>query len=205
MAKIITEGNLISQIMAEYLVKGYPIEENNIFGIRNDNKLDEGIWNDVIGYWTEEKIWLAQGTTDPSPYYIVYHPMNKTGTAMMVPGYHEKIWVIDRHGKSQYTALCNRRWKRCEKQQVWRLDKNYHRIDEDGEPKVFAGYFSCNLHRGDKFQPLPKIGPYSGGCQVIQDPNDFDEFMENMINSGQEFFSYMLFEQGDPVVEGIQL
>jgi len=200
--KLIEDQSMMLRLMAAYVAGGYEIQPVNMFAVRNSNKLEDGIWNDRLGYWDEKgHILIARGTTDPSPYYIHYHPMNRAGTAMMVSGYQKNIWVEDRHGKSQYTALCNRRWKRCGKQKVVRLDKNYQPVkNKSGGVRIFEGYFCCNFHRGDKFKPLPKIGPYSGGCQVIQDPHDFAAIMVDVIGK-QKFYSYYMFEHWESVIE----
>ena len=48
-----------------YFKYGAPFERINIFGIRNKIDQEKDIWNDIIGFFTEDKIYFYNGTTDP--------------------------------------------------------------------------------------------------------------------------------------------
>jgi hypothetical protein len=176
-----------NNILAEYKARDIELKDFNIFGIRNVEDMDKGIWNDYIGYFTEYDFKIYNGTTDPGVYYTK-NRMNSKGCAHLVLGYHEDIWLIDLH-RGKYDAMCNRYPTKPVK--VWR-DNN-----EDFENNEWieeVGHFGINLHRASRLKIMDRIWKYSAGCQVIQDPNDFDEFMFVAKASEMKFFSYLLLE-----------
>lgn len=190
---------LISYIMNKYNDHGAKIEEINLFGVRNKERLKDSVYNDTIGLFTNDFIILAKGTTDPSAYYIETHPINKNGTAIMCLGFHENIWVVDKHGKAQVTALCNRRWKGCRKQRVRRLDTKFN-YNKQG---IFTGYYSCNFHPASKYNLSDHIGKWSAGCIVTRDYSEFQEFMRIVLNSKmkKKKFSFFLFDKEEIIEE----
>jgi len=172
-----------------YLTHGVELQNLNIFGIRNEEKQEQDIWNDVIGYFTNDEIKFFRGTTDPG-YYWTLNPMNNQGTAHLCLGHHKNIWIIDKH-RGKYTALCNR-WN-CSKTTVWR-DRDKDGVFKHQNDKLFSGYFGINLHRASALYLLDKIGRYSAGCQVVWEVNDFMDLIDKAKNSGIRKFDYFLFD-----------
>ena len=78
-----------------------------------------------------------------------------------------------------------------------RLDFSLFEEDKN----IIEGIFKTNIHRASKWKSTYNIGKYSAGCQVIQDPKDFDEFMnlcEKQIKFGHgNSFTYTLIEEKD--------
>ena len=185
--KTIYDFKIIDTLNGMLSDNGHDVDEINFFGIRNLNNLEDGIYNDTIGYWTQEKICMAKGTTDPSSYYIKENPMNPEGTAIMVTGYHDDIWVVGMHplGTTSYQALVNTAYgKKCKPQKVNRLTKDFQLVMEISKiPKVFEGFFGCNLHHGKGWEIDNHIGGWSAGCQVYQDIEDFATMMKDVFNS----------------------
>lgn len=176
--------------------EGYRFNEYNPFGIRNFARLPNGIYNDSIGLLSEKFIYLCKGTTDPSPYYIVEHPMNAVGTAVLDEGLHDRIWMVGIHAKRVVALINGWRGTHCtKKQRVKRIGKDYK-----FKPKLYRGWYCCNMH--PKFDNDDSyIGKNSAGCQVVMVVKEFHKYM-NYIISSKEFmsnkrvlYSYYIFMQ----------
>jgi hypothetical protein len=180
---VINDKDIINMISAKYAGVGLEIKEINFFGFRNMDDIDKNLWNDYIGYFTENEIGIMHGTTDPSTYYVK-HPMNPDGLAVLCNGAHPDIWTKGPHGKSQYLTLVNTSTvPGCKTQKVWRLDKNLNFIlNEDGTRKVFEGYFGCNFHH-QNVNPEDTIGIWSAGCQVPYALHDWMETLKAFENT----------------------
>ena len=173
----------------------------NIFGIRNS--IDTGgKFDDVIGVaWRSdfgvETVKWFQCTTDPSDQYLL-KPLNPKGTIAIVPGQYRQVYQIGIHGRTWssggYEAL----------EQVGKIkyirDNNKDNVLDMDNPE-FWGIHKTNIHRASKWNVLDKVGPYSAGCQVIQDPKDFRLFMQlaKLQNEklGFDKFTYTLFDLDD--------
>lgn len=60
--------------------------------------------------------------------------------------------------------------------------------------------FGINIHRAHQDYELETVDKYSAGCQVIQDPNEFDVFMGVVKKSAEIFgnkFTYTLINEND--------
>lgn len=185
MNKIIESSSMIETFRHIWENAGLDVRGVNPFGIRNFENLLDSVWNDTVGFWTDRMIFVAKGTVDPSSYYIRDHPMNPLGTGVMVHGPHFDTHCVGPHGKTQYTALINTRElnPRCQPQQLWRVDRYGHFIQENGRPKIFTGYFGANIHRGDAYKIEEHIGVWSAACQVYQDIKDFNILMDEVLSS----------------------
>lgn len=184
-----------------YITRGYPIDEINLFMIRNeDGQNSDGI-NDVFGIWNNKlnKIFIMKGSSDPGKYWTEFGGAGKyrKGVAHMCYGYHPKIWCVDKH-KGKYRALCNRRWKGCKPIKFWR-DANKNYIKDAGE-KVEKGWIGLNLHRMKRWVESTKVGKYSAGCQTVANPKDYDEMIQIVCASDMyrktkkpTLFSYNIF------------
>jgi len=178
----------IQSIKALYFKNGIKTTSFNLFGIRNEDKQKDDVWNDHIGYFTGTgEIKIYKGTTDPGIYWTI----NSTdGAAHLCLGYHENIWKIDKH-KGLYTALCNR-WP-CNKTRFWR-DENKDTLQSPVEV-IKKDYIGINLHRASAYQILQQIGKYSAACQVIVSTSNFDRLLKKATESNQLMFSYFLFDK----------
>ena len=63
---------------------------------------------------------------------------------------------------------------------------------------IQTGMFGINIHRASAYRELENVGANSAGCQVFQDPSEFDIFID-ICKKSKEFwgdkFSYTLLEQ----------
>lgn len=185
-------------VIAAYENNKYPLftkgEYNmNLFGIRNEADRDSERFNDMIGllYKVNEK-WVLKkydATVDPSVQYRK-NPMNKEeGTAIVVPGYYKKAFVVGLH-RGKYEAL-----RQNTPLKLYRDTNRDSKLDFENIQTEMAG---INVHRAAYNGKSEFIGPHSAGCQVIADIEDFKEFMELINKSAAIFgktFSYALFTE----------
>ena len=187
----------IDWLHSYYEDNGLPIEEINLIGIRNSKDIEKDIINDYLGFFTDDEIFICKGTTEPSVYWTkTKGERNKKGTFHLKTMFHENVWCVGTH--KGYQALVND-WRYCKPTKGWR-DANYNFV-EDGKDIEVCDYFGINFHRMHPISIVDKIGKYSSGCQVIQDPNDFKYILDTIKNthmykgtSKKTVFNYMLFD-----------
>lgn len=190
------------RIQTVFSSKGYAFDSRkqdyaiNIVGIRNTdataNVFNDWLW---LSYWYRghlvEKVYNI--TTDPGSYWLTQQPLNSAGTAILVPGQYKDLYHIRKH-RGEYDAVCQK-WDTSVK--VYR-DKDKDGILDFTAPIGTAG--GINIHRASKVQKLYKIDSHSAGCQVFQDPTDFNEFMAVCYKHKDAFsnsFTYTLLTQKD--------
>ena len=199
----------LKEVLLAYDIKGYPkyLDRDfdlNLFGVRTgipDHRGDiqqYDKFDDFVGcIWRENgriKYFVCPATTDPGLHYLTY-PINPKGTAIMVPGHYKGLWIRGRH--KTYSAFRQNRPVK-----VFR-DRNRDKYLDvtESDSRVEEGMFYINLHRAHSSSILSKIGRYSAGCQVIQNPMDFNllrDLGDKQIQSiGANSFSYSLFTEND--------
>lgn len=194
---MILHKKYISLLKNYYISHGYPIQEFNLFGVRNFDGIANDCINDELGYWTEDEVFISLGTTDSGK--VGFIKGHNGGAATMCLGHHKKIWVIDRHN-NKYEAFCNRKWKGCNKQRFIR-DRNKNFILDPNECVQF-GHIGLNFHRMSQYQRMEHIGPYSLGCQVVAVYKDFNHILKKAKSTDMYLrtklpttFNYMLFDR----------
>ena len=169
----------------------------NIIGVRN-NSGSADTFDDFInviykvnGNWQVD---TYPATTEPGT-KILQRPINKKGTAILVPNQYRGVYKIDTHGgKRKYTALCQRHGE----VEVWRDDNKNSKPDCVG-PKD-KGFYGINIHRQWGSDEREYTGGVSAGCQVFQSSRDFYQFMDTCNKAAdlwENKFSYTLIEEKD--------
>lgn len=157
-----------------YFTKG--LYNLNIIGVRSNqnnkvtNKYDDYLvvdYNDEKGH--QRKIYNI--TTEPG-LKLMLNPSNSKGTAILCPNQYKGVYKIDIHN-GKYKALCQRNGS----VKVYR-DNNKDKIYDLNPEKIDSGWFGINIHRSDKNWTRNTVDGYSAGCQVFNNPKDFDEFMD---------------------------
>jgi len=154
----------------------------NIFGVRTTPKL-AGKFDDWLGvFWYDHeksdwefRVWT--GTTDPGIYYLK-KPMNKRGTAILKEGQHLKSHKIGKHA-GKYRAL-----RQHSVLPVYRDDNRDTNLNLDPET-LHLGKHCINIHRAHRTKELAYNYKWSAGCQVFQNPDDFDDFID-IINEAED-------------------
>ena len=188
------------QIVAAFRRKGYFLDDRemvpNIFGIRSESRR-AGKFDDLVGViWKLDGQWNINewpATVDASPRYLT-KPINKSGTAGLVPGQYLKVWEVDSHN-GWVKTLCQRNGP----VRVYR-DGNRDLNLDYSDSTVQEGRFGINFHpmKGGSDNQSESHSTGSAGCQVfrfVKDHKAFMKFVYGHINRyGETFFSYALFD-----------
>ena len=188
-------------IQRAFQKKGYKFFDNgfynlNIVGIRSA-KREAGSFEDFIAivYQDEFEFWHCnyyEATTDAGTYWLA-HPMNKKGTALLVPGQYMGAYRKGLH-KGQYEALVQSGVVR-----VYR-DNNKDFINDYNPNTIEEGLFGINIHRSNPIFESEDNARWSAGCQEFKNPHEFDAFMpiveKALINYGNKF-TYTLLNHTD--------
>jgi len=190
--------------------KGYPIDKRpyklNIAGIRDSKDTDSLTFDDTLAFWYyDEKGNLfgkaVRGTTSPSKYWL-NNPLTKLGTAILKTGYYPDTYKIGIHNgkKISYEAL-------IQNKKVTVIRDNDRNNYLDFNNKTENGFFGINIHRASKGKQNKSIISFdSAGCQVFENPADFEEMMKLARNSRDRYgnvFSYSLIDMRDDVKKKI--
>ena len=182
---------------------GYSVYKNdtkpynlNIVGIRATNPAINRFNDLMCVFWKYEGQWniyKMQCTTLPGLHWLE-NPMNPKGCAILKEDQYKSTYSIDKHN-GKYLALC----QRLAEVTVYRDD------DKDREYDMIAsteqtGMFGINIHRASAYKELERVNKNSAGCQVIQDPNEFQIHMDIVKKAGEMWgnsFTYTLINEND--------
>lgn len=173
---------------------GHPLpkwnDDINIVGIRNEADQKRDIFNDKILLVMGNKVLSFTGTTDPGKYWTknAKSLWGVSGVAHLVEGWYPETYQLGYHFKELALVQTGAPVT------VWRdVDEDY-KYDTDID-EMQTGYFSINIHY-TKNGPI-LIGQWSGGCQVIQNRNDWELFINlcKKFNPGK--FNYLLMNIND--------
>lgn len=169
----------------------------NIIGIRSNNnnkvtnKYDDML---IVDYNTGNghKRVCYTITTEPGIYYIE-NLYNSKGAAILVPGQYRGCWQIGLH-RGKYKALCQKK-----EVKVYR-DNNKNMIYDINPENIDKGIFGINIHRSNETYTRNTIDKYSAGCQVFNNPVEFNAFMrlcEEQRKLYGNSFTYTLINEED--------
>lgn len=146
----------------------------NIIGLRSatviSNKFNDKLavfFKDVKGTWV---CFTFPVTTLPGLYWL-RNPASKLGTAILLPGQYINTYQIGMH-RGKYRALIQT------KPVTVLRDNNRNAFADVQITDKETGLFGINIHRAAADETLNKIGKYSAGCQVFQNPHHFSTFMD---------------------------
>lgn len=162
----------------------------NIVGIRDSADQEKDIFNDRILLITGNNVVSFVGTTDPGKYWTgnAKRRWGVSGVAHLVEGWYPETYQIGDHmGKKALVQVGG-------PVKVWRdVNKNYKY--DDGIDDIQTGYFGINIHYTKNGPVL--IGRWSGGCQVIQDSEDWNYFFKACKDSKIKAFNYLLINKNE--------
>lgn len=188
---------MVYRIISAMEAKGYRVfrggrHDLNIVGIRSAARPNR--FDDLIVVFSRHRGWLFwafPATTDPGAYYLE-RPINDDGTAILAPGQYRSAYAVGKH-RGQYDALVQVR-----PVTVFRDKNRDRRMDTD--QLTATGLFGINIHRATKDGEAEIVDRFSAGCQVIQNPADFDILMA-MARAGASAygnaFTYTLLDEAD--------
>lgn len=159
----------------------------NIVGYRNrfgrPNYFDDAI----VMYQKKGALWSAReykATTLPGTPNLL-KPVNTKGAAILFPGQYFDTYALGLH-RRKYRALVQ-----VKPVKVYRDNTKDSRLDFI-EKTIDEGLFGINIHRASVSALI--VGADSAGCQVIQDVDDYDEFIAACQASQQRRFTYTLLD-----------
>ena len=166
----------------------------NVVGIRAIKPATNRFNDLMCVFWKYEGQWniyKMQCTTLPGLHWLE-NPMNPKGCAILKEGQYKSTYSVDKHN-GKYLALC----QRLAPVTVYRDD------DKDREYDMIAsteqrGMFGINIHRASAYKELERVNKNSAGCQVIQDPNEYEIHMDIVKKAAEVWgnsFTYTLINQ----------
>lgn len=171
-----------------------------IIGVRARNRT-QGVldFDDTIHiiYQDEDVEWVLESfkaTSDPGAHYL-QNPMKRAGCAILVADKsYRHLWTIGLH-RGKYEAL-----KQHGPAIIIRDNNKDSILDiKDGGAEIPGSYIGLNLHRASGVSVKEEVGPWSAGCQVIQDPADFRRLMAlahlQESHGHGRLFSYVLLDE----------
>ena len=188
----------VKSIIENIKKKGFTIFETpyklNIVGVRSSsvipNKFDDYIY---VFYKTNDGLWEGRkyvATTDTGTYWLKY-PKMQSGSALLKEGQYIDTWKKGLHGESNpYPALVQQK-----PVTVFRDYNKNNVLDFNGKEQT--GLFGINIHRANPNVPSQNVDKWSAGCQVFQDPKDFQDFMslvDKYKTANNGLYSYTLID-----------
>ena len=170
----------------------------NIIGVRSNqnNKVTNKYDDCLVVIYNTNTGWKRQIysiTTEPGS-SLMKAPSNAKGTAILAPGQYRGTYKIDKH-RGKYDALCQRN----KPVKVYR-DNNRDAIYDYNPKNIETGMFGINIHRSNEFWTRATVDNYSAGCQVFNDPKEFNSFMylvKKAANIYGNCFTYTLITEED--------
>lgn len=157
----------------------------HIVGIRSDaNSTDK--FDDLIGLVEKDNLVWFSGTTNPGTHWLK-NLLNPKGAALLKPNQYLNTYKLDLH-QGKYLALCQRK-----PVTVYR-DANKNTFSEESSV-TDTGLFGINIHRANPNAVSTIIDKWSAGCQVLNDPIDFNFLIKRCKESGLKEFTYTLLKE----------
>jgi hypothetical protein len=182
--------------------KGYDIFETdskpynlNMVGIRSATPVS-GKFNDLmVVFWKYEGIWnmIQMQITTLAGLPWMTSPMNPKGCAILKEGQWKGCWSLGMHN-GKYKALVQ-----VKPVVVYRdndKDVEYDMIESSTD----EGLFGINIHRSHSKVELMNVGKFSAGCQVVQNPHEYDVFIKLCEEAAEVWgnrFTYTLISEND--------
>lgn len=169
----------VEQIKKVMQSKGYAFFTNgnynlNIIGVRSSKREANSFDDWMVLCYKANNIWLTRIyhiTTDAGTYWLK-NPLDKRGTAILVPNQYRGVYSIDKHN-GKYFALCQRNGK----VKTYRDNDRDKILDMDAST-ITEGMYGINIHRSNPYTESVSVDKWSAGCQVFANPKDFEQFME---------------------------
>lgn len=173
------------ELKNEFFRLSYKWIQFGIVGIRSKSDVPNK-FDDLIGLIENNTITWFTGTTNPGVHWLK-NLLNPKGSALLKPNQYLDTWKLDLH-QGKYLALCQR------KNVVVYRDGDKDNFSEE-TAITETGLFGINIHRANPSVISQLIDKWSAGCQVINNPHDFDYLIKRCQSSGLKDFSYTLLKE----------
>lgn len=175
----------IDELKNEFKKHNYEFPQFHLVGIRSKaNKPNE--FDDLIAVINNNEITWYTCTTNPGTHWLL-NLLNPKGAALLKPGQYKDSWQVGLH-QGKYQALTQ-----CKNVTVFR-DGNKDNIAEESKVTE-TGIFGINIHRANEKLVSKLIDKWSAGCQVLNNPQQFNELLTKCKQSGLKQFTYTLLNE----------
>lgn len=176
----------IDELKNEFKKHNYEFPNHlHLVGIRSRaNKPNE--FDDLIAVINNNEITWYTCTTNPGTHWLL-NLLNPKGAALLKPGQYLNTWQLGLH-QGKYQALTQ-----CKNVTVFR-DGDKDNIAEESKVTE-TGIFGINIHRANEKLVSKLIDKWSAGCQVLNNPQQFNELLTKCKQSGLKQFTYTLLNE----------
>lgn len=175
----------IEELKKEFARFSYKFPTFHLVGVRSKANV-KNQFDDLVAVINNNEITWYTCTTNPGTYWLL-NLLNPKGTAVLKQGQYVDTWEIGLH-QGKYEALTQ-----CKDVTVYR-DGDKDNVAE--ETKVTeTGMFGINIHRANPSIVSKLIDKWSAGCQVLNDPKQFNALLAKCKTSGLNKFTYTLLNE----------
>ena len=174
-----------AELEAKFAELGYQWPTFHIIGVRSKanekNKFDDNLYlvNGPI-------MFPYTATTNPGTHWLK-NLLNPKGAAVLKPGQYVDSWKLGMH-QGKYQALTQAK--------PITVYRDGDKDDVAEETKVEqTGLFGINIHRANPSAISSIIDKWSAGCQVLNNPKEFQHLISTCKNSGKSTFTYTLLRE----------
>lgn len=172
-------------LMTEFYKLGYEWSNFHLIGVRSNANI-QNKFDDLFIVVNGDNIYCYSSTTNPGTFWLK-NLMNPKGAALLKTGQYKDSFKLGLH-RGKYQALIQ-----AKPVAVYR-DAN--RDDIAQETKfIESGLFGINIHRASSSTISQLIDKWSAGCQVINNPKDFDAVINECKLSKLKLFTYTLLNE----------
>ena len=175
----------IDELKAEFERLNYTWFDFHFVGIRS-NVNARNFFDDLFGVVIGDEIVWFSCTTNPGTHWLK-NLLNPKGCAILKPNQYVDTWKIGYH-QNKYKAFVQNK-----EVEVYR-DKNLNDISEE-TGVLDTGFFGINIHRANDKIASKLIDKWSAGCQVLNNPSDFQKVLCFAENSKLKSFTYTLLKE----------
>lgn len=173
------------ELEAKFAELGYQWPTFHLVGVRSaaneKNKFDDTI------YLVNGPIMQSFScTTNPGTHWLK-NLLNPSGCAVLKPGQYVDSWKLGLH-QGKYRALVQ-----AKPITVYRDADKDDLAEEQG--KEDTGMFGINIHRANPSAISSIIDKWSAGCQVLNNPEQFNTLLTACEMSGKSAFTYTLLRE----------
>jgi hypothetical protein len=175
----------IEELKSEFTKHNYKWFDFHFVGIRSKANLPNQ-FDDLFGIIKGNEVKWFTCTTNPGTHWLK-NLLNPKGAALLKPNQYVDTWGIGLH-QGKYEALTQQK-----PVTVFR-DKDLDDLAEE-TAVTDTGIFGINIHRANNKMVSKIIDKWSAGCQVLNDPNNFNQLMNECKSSGKKLFTYTLLKE----------
>jgi hypothetical protein len=175
----------LEEVKKEFEKLNYKWFDFHFVGVRSNANL-KNEFDDLFGMIKGNTIQWVTCTTNPGTHWLK-NLLNPKGTALLRPNQYVDTWQIGMH-QGKYKAFCQ-----CKPVEVYR-DNNLNDVAEETSA-IDRGLFGINIHRANDKAISKFIDKWSAGCQVLNNPADFQKLLELAEESKLKQFTYTLLKE----------